>query len=356
MESLILLAFITGLTTGGLSCFAVQGGLITGSIANRVENALQASRIQGKTSKKSAKPKAAAVQMQHLKTGQALLLFMIAKLAAYTLVGFLLGAVGSIFTLTPVLKGLIQVGVGIFVVGNGLRMLDVHPIFRYFSFEPPSRVNRWIRRISKQDEQWTAPLYLGALTVLIPCGVTQSMMAVAIGTGSAWMGAVIMFVFTLGTSPTFFVVTWLAASLGKLFQKSFYRIVAVVILALGLYTVDTGLVVMGSPVSVGGYLQSIARPQTEKQVRAGEPAVIHAENWGYTPGILTLPANQPVELHLVTDETRSCSRAFAIPALNIQQILPVTGNTIFHLPAQASGTSIQFTCTMGMYGGKLVFQ
>ncbi|MGB3217969.1 MAG: hypothetical protein WBV59_02345 [Anaerolineae bacterium] len=33
----IILAFITGLTTGGLSCLAVQGGLLAGSIASEVE-------------------------------------------------------------------------------------------------------------------------------------------------------------------------------------------------------------------------------------------------------------------------------------------------------------------------------
>lgn len=356
MESLLILAFLTGLTTGGLSCFAVQGGLITGSIAHRVEVAVQANRLAAKSSKKAAQRKAVMVRMEQLRTGQALLVFMAAKLAAYTLAGFVLGALGSIFTLSPVFKGLIQVSVGVFVVGNGLRMLDIHPVFRYFSFEPPAQVRRIIRRISKQDDQWTTPMYLGALTVLIPCGVTQSMMAVAIGTGNAWLGALIMFVFTLGTSPTFFLVTWLAASLSKLFQKSFYRVVAMVILALGVYTMDTGFVVMGSPVSLGGYLQSIARPQVEKRFGVGEAAVIQVENWGYAPTLLNLPANQPVELHLVTNETRSCSRAFTIPALRIQEVLPVTGTTVINLPAQAAGTSIQFTCSMGMFGGRLVFQ
>jgi hypothetical protein len=31
----IFLAFITGLTTGGLSCFAVQGGLLAGVLAEQ---------------------------------------------------------------------------------------------------------------------------------------------------------------------------------------------------------------------------------------------------------------------------------------------------------------------------------
>jgi uncharacterized protein len=350
VEQLIIIALITGLTTGGLSCFAVQGGLVTGSIAHRIEAAVNA-----RPPVRRGKKKAAPVTIQETRTGQALLLFLAAKLAAYTLFGFLLGAAGSFFTLSPILKGGIQVLIGVFIVGNALRMLDVHRFFRYFSFEPPSSFTRWMRKLSKRDEQWSTPVFLGALTVLIPCGVTQSMMAVAVGTGSPSVGAAIMFAFTLGTGPTFLAVTWLATSLGSMFQKSFYRIVALMVLALGLYTADTGMVAMGSPVSGTGYVSSILRPQVEQVVGRGERAVINVENWGYTPNLLTLPAGQPVELHLVTEGTRSCSRAFTIPALNVQKVLPETGTTIIEIPAQSAGTSMMFSCSMGMYGGKLVF-
>ena len=40
MANPVLIAFITGLTTGGLSCLAVQGGLLTASLANQMEQDL----------------------------------------------------------------------------------------------------------------------------------------------------------------------------------------------------------------------------------------------------------------------------------------------------------------------------
>ena len=86
--------------------------------------------------------------------------------------------------------------------------------------------------------------------MLIPCGVTQAMMALAVGSGSPWMGAVIMFSFILGTSPVFFGLTYLATRLGTLFEKNFTRVVAIVLLVLGIWTMDTGLNLMGSPVSL----------------------------------------------------------------------------------------------------------
>ncbi len=38
----ILIAFLTGLTTGGLSCLAVQGGLLASSVAHEVEQTVGA--------------------------------------------------------------------------------------------------------------------------------------------------------------------------------------------------------------------------------------------------------------------------------------------------------------------------
>src|SRR5690242_3908156 len=48
----LLIAFITGLTTGGLSCLAVQGGLLASSLGNQIEKDLQVSTLQTKRQKK----------------------------------------------------------------------------------------------------------------------------------------------------------------------------------------------------------------------------------------------------------------------------------------------------------------
>jgi sulfite exporter TauE/SafE len=81
--------------------------------------------------------------------------------------------------LTPTMQAVLMVAIGIFMLGNGLRMLNVHPIFRYFIFQPPSAVTRYFRRVSKKETSWLTPLFMGAMTVLLPCGITQSMIALA---------------------------------------------------------------------------------------------------------------------------------------------------------------------------------
>src|SRR5512136_1886236 len=45
--SQIVVAFVTGLTTGGLSCLAVQGGLLASSMAHEVEQSVQNQPARG---------------------------------------------------------------------------------------------------------------------------------------------------------------------------------------------------------------------------------------------------------------------------------------------------------------------
>jgi len=354
MDSILVTSFITGLSAGGLSCFAVQGGLLSGIFAKQAEPSLQ-------------KGKKTAVQpvITHKNMAVSVLLFLAAKLAAYTLLGLGLGWLGSIFYLSPMLKGMLQIGIGIFLVGNALRMFNIHSFFRMFSFEPPSQFTRFIRKISKGHDRLATPLFLGALTILIPCGVTQAAMAVAMGTGNALTGAAVMFFFILGTSPTFFGVSVLAGGLAKTFQKYFYPIVAVIVLGLGLYTMDGGLNLIGSPLSSSAILSSLTEaPQPESAPIVQNPAssgnsnvvMVNVVSSGYSPARTTAPAGKPIKLILTTHNTYSCARAFVIPSLGIQKILPTTGQTVIDLPAQSAGTNLRFTCSMGMYNGTILFQ
>jgi plastocyanin domain-containing protein len=82
---------------------------------------------------------------------------------------------------------------------------------------------------------------------------------------------------------------------------------------------------------------------------------VNVENNGYAPDVVHAKAGVPVKLRLVSQNVRSCSRAFIIPALGVQEILPATGETVIEIPAQEAGSQMQFSCSMGMYGGVIVF-
>jgi sulfite exporter TauE/SafE len=341
-------AFITGLTTGGLSCLAVQGGLLASSLARQIETDLL------------NQPKGRKGKSRSIPTTQPALpitLFLLAKLAAYTILGALLGWLGSFLSLDPISRAILLIAIGVFMLGNALRMLNVHPIFRYFAIEPPKFITRYIRRTAKDGTELATPLFLGALTVFIPCGVTQAMMGAALASGRAGLGAALMFAFTLGTSPVFFLVAYLTTKIGAKLESFFMRFVAVTVLVLGFVTLNSGLNLIGSPLSFGNITRGLFSSTVEQAQAASEgDLTLFVKNEGYFPQTLRAKANAPVALNLVTDRTYSCARDFVIPALSFYELLPDTGKVVVDIPAQAPGTRMFFTCSMGMYTGLIVFE
>jgi len=351
----LIVAFITGVTTGGLSCLAVQGGLLASSLANQVEQDYAGQAAHGKRERSAADSRTNTVLP--------ITLFILAKLIAYTLLGALLGWIGSYFTFSPTSHAALMIVIGVFMIGNALRMFNVHPIFRYFSIEPPKFITRYIRRTAKGTDLFT-PLLLGALTVFIPCGITQAMMATALGTGSLLMGAALMFAFTLGTSPVFFLIAYLTTELGARLEKYFMRFVAAMVLILGFMTLDGGLNLLGSPFSFQNLRrglfsasdESAVLPESSQSFVSEGELTIQVKNEGYFPAVLKAPAGKALTLNLVTEDTYSCALAFFIPKLNFYEMLPYSGVVQVNIPAQEKGSELFYTCSMGMYTGQIVFE
>jgi sulfite exporter TauE/SafE len=186
--------FITGLTVGGLTCLAVQGGLLASVIAAKEEN-----EVEKKVNTRNVIFPTLA--------------FLIANLVAYTLLGGLLGAFGSLIGISQSIQIAMQFLAGLYMIFVALNLLNVHPIFRYALIQPPRFLAKLVRNQSKSKDLF-APLLLGAMTIFIPCGTTLAMEALAISSGSALKGAAILLTFILGTSPLFFGVGALTSYLG----------------------------------------------------------------------------------------------------------------------------------------------
>lgn len=337
------LVFLTGLLAGGLSCLAVQGGLLATTVAQRAHGPEQEGATRGSAA------------------GQALpiALFLAAKLVAYTLLGGLLGLLGARVGLTPVARGWLQMVAGLFMLGVAGQLLDLHPLFRYFSLQPPRWLQRRIRRESKRDGLF-APAVLGACTVFIPCGTTQAMMVAAIGAGSPTRGALIMFAFVLGTTPLFFALGYLATRLGAALQGTFMRVAAVVVAVLAALSFWSGATLAGAPlavsVSLGGDSAVPATPVTvvapDRDGAAVQEVVVRAEPSAYTPNRVQFKVGQPARLRVVTGERVGCTSVFTIPTLRIEGALPRNGEATFAIPTDKPG-KIRFTCGMGMYSGTI---
>lgn len=332
------LIFLTGLTTGGFTCLALQGGLLATAIAAQ-------KGTQDQTLKSTFLPT---------------LIFIAAKISAYALVGFLLGLFGSVFQLSIQAQIVVQFLVGAFMIITALRMLDVHPIFRRFVLTPPKVVFKFMRTNAKSGS-FFSPLVLGLATVFLPCGTTQAMEIQALGSGNAFLGAATLFAFTLGTAPLFFVLGSLATKFSQTLEKYVYPIAAGLVLMLGIMGIDNGLTLAGSSFTLKELWRTATSPTTNSQVMGvaqvqGEKqtATITAYATGYEPQRMSIKAGIPTTLTVVTNNTQGCVRGLTFPTLKIQKILPATGDTQIQIPALSKGTEIPFSCSMGMFSGKIL--
>ncbi|MDP3994508.1 MAG: sulfite exporter TauE/SafE family protein [bacterium] len=321
------LALLAGITTGGLSCFAVQGGLLASALAS-----------QGTGDKKFLKEKS-------------ILMFLLAKLLAYTLIGFVLGALGSAINITPRLQGWLQIFVGIYMLLTAMRLLDIHPFFRRFVIQPPKAFFKFLKKNS-QGESFFTPAFLGFLTVLIPCGVTQAMMILAVGSSNALWGAGIMFSFVLGTFPVFFLIGLATVELLK--NKSFSIVAAAVIAIMGMLSINNGQLVRGSVHTLQNYLSVLKgenNPVGKANITNGvQEVTINVVSRGYQASVDVLKVGVPVKLTLITNGAGGCARAFTIPYLNYFKVLPATGTQVVEFTPQRTGL-LTYTCSMGMYSG-----
>jgi sulfite exporter TauE/SafE/plastocyanin len=336
--------FTTGLLSGGLTCLAVQGGLLASTVAQRVGEKQKDTTLKG-----HALP---------------ILFFLIAKLVAYALLGALLGWFGSLFVLSIKIQFFIQLTVGIFMVGTALALLNAHPFFRHFIITPPKFVYKLISG-QTNSKDFFAPALLGAFTVFVPCGTTQVMMALAIASGSPVLGATILAVFVLGTSPLFFTLGFLASKISSTLRFKFLKVAAVLVLVLASLNINNAIALSGSTVTPLGlvkqgfcyfaYCSDMVSPLyatgSDTSSKPVSEVTIDIFSRGYSPRNFSVKAGDSVTVHLVNKDGEGCTQAFTIPKLGIQKIVPTGSEQTFTFTAPKEPGKLAFSCSMGMYGG-----
>ncbi|HCT77606.1 MAG TPA: hypothetical protein DGT23_13650 [Micromonosporaceae bacterium] len=359
MSTSLVSVLLLGLLAGGVSCAAVQGGLLAGLVARQQTGSpTPAGRRRSRT---AVVPKATAADDLTPVGG-----FLVGKLVSHTILGALLGVLGTAVQLTPHVRAMVQLAAGVLIIAMGLGQLGVRG-FTGLVFTPPASWTRLVRGRARSQSA-LAPAVLGMSSILIPCGVTLSVMALAVASGSAWQGALILAVFVIGTAPLFTVLGYAAARARRAHgsaRKGLAVATGLVVLALGVFTFNGGLELTGSPLAASSLASTLgftggeaaAAPDTPASERVTvdggrQTVIITATEGAYTPGNLDVTAGLPTTLIVRSDRAQGCVRSFVIPSLGKEEILPVNGDTSIDLGVLKPG-KLAYSCGMGMYTGKL---
>lgn len=338
----LVAVLVTGLVAGGASCAAVQGGLLAGVMARR-----------SPASPRGCKPSSSedAVPVAG---------FLAGKLVSHTLLGAALGLLGNAIEIGPRSRAWMQIATGVAMVLLALDLLGVKSV-RRITPAPPAAWGRLVRRTGRWESA-TAPALLGFSTVLIPCGVTLGMEFLAIASRNALSGAAIMAVFVIGTSPLFAAIGFAARRSALALRGRLSMLAAVAVGVAGVVSLNSGLVLAGSSVTLASVFSPFAGPATPT-VAAGAtlPSLgadgvqrleVVAGGGGYSPSAQRARAGVPTKLTVRANSGAGCTRSLVIRDLGVQTYLEGDKPRTIDLGKLKPGT-LRFTCGMGMYAGAI---
>jgi sulfite exporter TauE/SafE/copper chaperone CopZ len=274
------------------------------------------------------------------------LLYNLGRVISYTVVGGIVGALGSVLSFSGGLKGIVQLVAGGFMVIMGLNMLGVFPGLRRFNLSMPKV---FARKVEAKKSGSKSPLYVGLLNGLMPCGPLQAMQLYALSAGSPAKGALSMLLFSLGTVPLMFALGALSSVLTKKFTHKLMTVGALLVMVLGLSMFAQGWSLSG--LSLPGPLLSGAggAPGAGSKVNmANGVQVINSTlaSGGY-PAI-TVQVGIPVKwtIDAPKGSINGCNNRIVIPEYNIQYQFKTGQNTIEFTPTKTG--KFPYSCWMGM--------
>ena len=283
------------------------------------------------------------------------ILYNLGRVISYTILGGIIGALGSVFSLSITAKAAMQIFAGLFMIMMGFNMAGFST-FRKFSIKLPHAA-------CKTKNKSGSPFIVGLLNGLMPCGPLQTMQLFALGTGSAVKGALSMFMFAVGTVPLMLTFGAVSGLLSKGYTKKILKFSGVLIIVLGFIMGNRGLALAGiniNPVTafaskaqgiIGGNSSGTASSGnvSKATIKDGVQIInMTADSKGYTPNAFYVQKGIPVKWIIDGKQLNSCNNTIVAQSLNLQMKLK-SGENIKEFTPQDK--DINFSCWMGMIRG-----
>lgn len=211
-------AFLIGIIASLSTCMAVVGGLVLSMSATFAK---EGDRVRPQ------------------------LMFHGGRLVAFFILGGVIGAIGSAFTLNTGASFVLSVLIGLIMLVLGVNLLDVFPWAKRLQPSMPQWITRHAHGVSRFNHTLT-PVIVGVATFFLPCGFTQSMQIFTLSTGSFLTGGLTMLSFALGTLP---VLALMSFSLSNFKNNPkagiFFKSAGLIVIMFALFNLINSLVVIG---------------------------------------------------------------------------------------------------------------
>jgi len=298
------------------------------------------------------------------------LLYNLGRVVSYTVLGGLIGGLGSVLSISLAAKGALMLAAAVFMALMGLSMLGWLPA----ALVP--RLPTGLRKMTAGARTGRGPFVVGLLNGLMPCGPLQAMQVYALSTGSVVYGALSMFLFAAGTVPLMLGAGAIFAMLKGRFSRSIARVSAVLIILMAFVMLSNAaslfgwtLPMAGSGTGAPGSTMALDQPATGTPLPSAESVlkdgsyqatlmdgyqVVTVDLKGSRYPTIKVQAGVPVLFNLRAEKRvlTGCNNAIAIPRFKLEQKLQPGDNVIRFTPDKAG--TIPYTCWMGMIPGKIL--
>lgn len=340
--------FLFGLIAGISSCAALTGGLVLSLSAGW----LASSGEQGSMVRKT---------IPHI-------LFNSGRIAAYTLLGALLGLVGETIKISSFVSGAAVIAVSLLMVALALQMLGFTSFSR-LRIALPKKFSAGI--LSKKHEKRAVhPLITGSMTVLLPCGFTMISEGAAVLSGSALQGMLIMFFFVLGTTPALLGIGISSMQLSSNRKTSplFLKTSGLLIIFFVMYNLNVQFGTAGLITGQGSSSASasLSGPDPGPAVQASEipgsgniqpktVSLVYTEATDIAPNSFTVKRGEKVRFEVNPSDTGSgCMSTIMVPGLWERAEPLIKGKKIVMEFTPERTGSYKITCAMGVPRGVIL--
>lgn len=211
-------AFMIGVVASLSSCMAVVGGVLL---------SMSATFAKGDD---KAKPQ---------------ILFHISRIISFFILGGVIGAIGSAFTMSSTANFIFGLLIGVVMLILGFNLLDVFPWVRRLQPTMPKFIAKSAHGISELNHTLT-PVLVGIATFFLPCGFTQSMQLYALTTGSFFKGGLTMLAFALGTLPVLALISFSSFGIKNISRPGiFFKSAGLIVIMFAVFNIINSLVAAG---------------------------------------------------------------------------------------------------------------
>lgn len=291
------------------------------------------------------------------------LIFNAGRLISYGVLGTALGAVGSKLNFSLKFGPILVIVVSVMMIFLAFQMFGFKA-FRKFQFTMPKFITRFIANESNFKGRYM-PFLMGAFTFFLPCGFTITAQGLALISGNAIQGGLIMLLFATGTLPMLLTIGLSSVKFSEKphLANRFLKVAGILVLFFALYNINFQLNVLGissfSDLGINSDQLSNTAKNNSPQSEEGLPPIVNgkqilkmdASSRGYSPNYFKVKVGIPVRWEITDKGTSGCTNAIISKNLFEGEIPLTPGQVSIKEFTPEKPGKYKFSCWMGMISG-----